>query len=86
MGASSPAPSTACTRAAASGASSRRACAGTSSTPSATRRREAGIPKVDDFNRGDNEGCGYFHVNQKTGVRWNTSKALPAPRARTAAT
>ena len=42
---------------------------------------QAGIPKVEDFNRGDNEGCGYFHVNQKTGVRWNTSKALPAPRA-----
>jgi choline dehydrogenase-like flavoprotein len=42
---------------------------------------EAGIPKVDDFNSGDNEGCGYFHVNQKTGVRWNTP-ALPAPCAR----
>ncbi len=25
---------------------------------------ETGIPKTDDFNRGDNEGCGYFHVNQ----------------------
>ena len=42
---------------------------------------QAGIPKVDDFNRGDNEGCGYFHVNQKTGVRWNTVQGLPAPRA-----
>jgi choline dehydrogenase-like flavoprotein len=40
---------------------------------------EAGIPRVDDFNRGDNEGCGYFHVNQKTGVRWNTSKAFLRP-------
>jgi len=40
---------------------------------------EAGIPKVDDFNRGDNEGCGYFHVNQRTGVRWNTSKAFLRP-------
>jgi choline dehydrogenase-like flavoprotein len=40
---------------------------------------EAGIPKVDDFNRGDNEGCGYFHVNQKKGVRWNTSKAFLRP-------
>ncbi len=40
---------------------------------------EAGIPKVDDFNRGDNEGCGYFHVNQKTGVRWNTSKGFLRP-------
>jgi choline dehydrogenase len=40
---------------------------------------EAGIPKVDDFNGGNNEGCGYFHVNQKTGVRWNTSKAFLRP-------
>src|SRR5262245_24552132 len=40
---------------------------------------EAGIRKVDDFNRGDNEGCGYFHVNQRTGVRWNTSKAFLRP-------
>ena len=40
---------------------------------------EAGIPKVEDFNRGDNEGCGYFHVNQKTGVRWNTSKGFLRP-------
>jgi choline dehydrogenase-like flavoprotein len=40
---------------------------------------EAGIPKVDDFNRGDNEGCGYFHVNQKSGVRWNTSKGFLRP-------
>src|SRR5262245_27505924 len=30
---------------------------------------QAGIPKVEDFNRGDNEGCGYFHVNQKTGIQ-----------------
>ena len=40
---------------------------------------EAGIPGTDDFNRGDNEGCGYFHVNQKRGVRWNTSKAFLRP-------
>ncbi len=40
---------------------------------------EVGIPKIDDFNRGDNEGCGYFHVNQKHGVRWNTSKAFLRP-------
>jgi choline dehydrogenase-like flavoprotein len=42
---------------------------------------EAGIPNVDDFNRGNNEGCGYFHVNQKTGVRWNTAKAFLHPVA-----
>jgi choline dehydrogenase-like flavoprotein len=40
---------------------------------------EAGIPKVEDFNRGDNEGCGYFHVNQRTGIRWNTSKGFLRP-------
>jgi choline dehydrogenase-like flavoprotein len=40
---------------------------------------EAGIPKVDDFNRGNNEGCGYFHVNQRTGVRWNTAKGFLKP-------
>ena len=42
---------------------------------------EAGIPKTGDFNRGDNEGCGYFHVNQKSGVRWNTSKGFLRPVA-----
>jgi choline dehydrogenase-like flavoprotein len=42
---------------------------------------EAGIPKVDDFNRGNNEGCGYFHVNQKTGVRWNTARGFLHPVA-----
>ena len=40
---------------------------------------EAGIPRTDDFNRGDNFGCGYFDVNQKRGVRWNTSKAFLHP-------
>jgi choline dehydrogenase len=38
-----------------------------------------GIPPVDDFNRGDNTGCGYFQVNQKGGVRWHTGKAFLAP-------
>jgi choline dehydrogenase len=40
---------------------------------------EAGIPKVVDFNRGSNEGCGYFEVNQKRGVRWNTAKGFLRP-------
>ena len=40
---------------------------------------EAGIPKIEDFNRGNNEGCAYFQVNQKNGVRWNTSKAFLRP-------
>lgn len=37
---------------------------------------EQGIPPSDDFNRGSNFGCGYFDVNQKRGVRWNTAKAF----------
>ena len=40
---------------------------------------EAGIPPTDDFNRGDNFGCGYFEVNQRRGVRWNASKAFLRP-------
>jgi choline dehydrogenase len=40
---------------------------------------EMGIGKTDDFNRGDNEGCGYFQVNQKTGVRWTTAKGFLRP-------
>jgi len=37
---------------------------------------QSGIPKVEDFNRGDNFGCSYFEVNQKRGIRWNTAKAF----------
>jgi choline dehydrogenase-like flavoprotein len=40
---------------------------------------EAGIPKIVDFNRGNNEGCAYFHVNQRSGIRWNTAKAFLRP-------
>ena len=40
---------------------------------------ETGIPPTEDFNRGDNEGCGYFQVNQKRGVRWSSSKAFLRP-------
>jgi choline dehydrogenase len=43
---------------------------------------EAGIPKIADFNRGDNEGSGLFEVNQKRGVRWNASKAFLRPAMR----
>ncbi len=45
----------------------------------AAAAREAGIPASDDFNRGDNEGVGYFEVNQRSGIRWNTSKAFLRP-------
>jgi len=41
--------------------------------------QEAGIPHSSDFNRGDNEGVGYFQVNQKDGWRWNTAKAFLRP-------
>ncbi|MDI5920694.1 GMC family oxidoreductase N-terminal domain-containing protein [Halomonas sp. LR5S13] len=42
----------------------------------ATAAVEAGIPRTRDFNRGDNEGVDYFEVNQRSGWRWNTSKAF----------
>ncbi|MEL0112946.1 MAG: GMC family oxidoreductase N-terminal domain-containing protein [Rickettsiales bacterium] len=41
--------------------------------------QQAGLPKVNDFNTGDNEGVGYFHVNQKRGWRWNTSRGFLKP-------
>ncbi|MCO6056159.1 GMC family oxidoreductase N-terminal domain-containing protein [Pseudomonas sp. MOB-449] len=40
---------------------------------------EFGIAPVEDFNTGDNQGCGYFQVNQRAGVRWNASKAFLRP-------
>jgi len=41
---------------------------------------QAGIPASEDFNRGNNEGVGYFEVNQKSGWRWNTAKAFLRPK------
>ena len=40
---------------------------------------QRGIATVSDFNGGDNQGCGYFQVNQRAGVRWNASKAFLRP-------
>ena len=40
---------------------------------------EYGVEKTDDFNGGDNAGVGYFDVNQRSGWRWNTSKAFLKP-------
>jgi choline dehydrogenase len=37
---------------------------------------EFGIMPRADFNDGDNEGSGFFEVNQKGGMRWNTAKAF----------
>jgi choline dehydrogenase len=40
---------------------------------------EIGVAPTQDFNSGDNEGAGYFPVNQKNGVRWNARKAFLDP-------
>jgi choline dehydrogenase len=40
---------------------------------------ETGIPKTDDFNRGDNEGCGYFQVTQRRGIRQSAARAFLYP-------
>jgi choline dehydrogenase len=40
---------------------------------------EIGIPKVDDFNRGDNFGSSYFQVTQRGGVRWTAAKGYLKP-------
>jgi len=41
--------------------------------------QQAGIPASSDFNTGNNEGVGYFEVNQRGGWRWNTAKAFLRP-------
>lgn len=41
--------------------------------------KEIGVQPTDDFNDGDNEGSGYFPVNQNNGVRWNARKAFIQP-------
>ncbi|WP_029351260.1 GMC family oxidoreductase N-terminal domain-containing protein [Bosea sp. 117] len=40
---------------------------------------QAGIPRSSDFNTGDNEGVGYFHVNQKQGRRWSSARGFLKP-------
>ncbi|MEO6782135.1 MAG: GMC family oxidoreductase N-terminal domain-containing protein [Bradyrhizobium sp.] len=40
---------------------------------------EMGIRKTADFNTGDNEGVGYFHVNQKRGRRWSSARGFLKP-------
>ena len=42
-------------------------------------RSEKGVPRVEDFNRGDNEGVSRFDVTQKDGVRWSGAKAFLRP-------
>jgi len=40
---------------------------------------QMGIPRSADFNTGDNEGVGYFHVNQKRGLRQSAARAFLKP-------
>jgi choline dehydrogenase len=40
---------------------------------------ECGIPKIEEFNRGDNSGNAYFQMNQRRGVRWSNTKAFLRP-------
>ena len=43
---------------------------------------EVGISPIDEFNRGDNSGSAYFHVNQRRGRRWSMADAFLHPVAR----
>jgi choline dehydrogenase-like flavoprotein len=38
-----------------------------------------GIPAVEDFNTGDNEGICYFHINQRFGRRWSAARGFLKP-------
>ena len=40
---------------------------------------EQGIPKIEEFNRGNNEGCAYFQMTQQRGVRWSMADAYLHP-------
>ena len=43
---------------------------------------EFGIMPRSDFNDGNNEGSGFFEVNQSKGIRWNAAKAFLRPAMR----
>jgi choline dehydrogenase len=45
---------------------------------------QLGLPAIDDFNCGDNEGVSYFHVNQKRGRRWSAARGFLKPALRRA--
>jgi choline dehydrogenase len=40
---------------------------------------QMGVPATGDFNTGDNEGVGYFHVNQRRGRRWSSARGFLKP-------
>ena len=42
---------------------------------------QLGISPIDEFNRGDNSGSAYFHVNQRRGRRWSMADAFLHPVA-----
>ena len=42
---------------------------------------EVGIDPIEEFNRGDNAGSAYFHVNQRRGRRWSMADAFLHPVA-----
>ena len=44
-----------------------------------TAAADCGVPRTDDFNRGDNFGSGYFEVNQSAGLRWSAARGFLRP-------
>lgn len=42
---------------------------------------QSGIEPIEEFNRGDNSGSAYFHVNQRRGRRWSMADAFLHPIA-----
>ncbi len=40
---------------------------------------EMGVPATSDFNADHDEGVGYFHVNQKRGLRWSAARGFLKP-------
>lgn len=44
-----------------------------------TAAAQSGIEPIEEFNRGDNSGSAYFHVNQRRGRRWSMADAFLHP-------
>src|SRR4029079_4363737 len=40
---------------------------------------QMGVPATADFNTGESEGVGYFHVNQRRGRRWSSARGFLKP-------
>ncbi len=73
---------TSCTARVANGASKECASPGKCSICFATRLVRTAFQPTEDFNRGDNEGVGYFEVNQRRGLRWSAATAFLKPALR----